>query len=60
MILICRYVCLGFWMLRDELSNSWSSGMDIILQVGTEDDVESAPSDFPTCGNWVGPEFFLA
>ena len=47
-------------MLRDENSNQWTRGMDIVLKVGEERDFISPPSSFPSCGSWIGPEFFLA
>ncbi|XP_063928089.1 uncharacterized protein LOC135141166 isoform X2 [Zophobas morio] len=49
----------GFWMLRDEKSKGWTRGMDIVFQVGDSSDLPSTPSDFPTCGNYIGPDFFL-
>lgn len=50
----------GFWMLRDEDANHWTRGLDVVLQVGTRRDFQTTPSNFPRCGNWIGPEFFLA
>ncbi|KAJ8912102.1 hypothetical protein NQ315_005438 [Exocentrus adspersus] len=49
----------GFWMLRDEQSRGWTRGMDIIFQVGDLSDVVSTPTNFPTCGSFIGPDFFL-
>ncbi|CAG9817316.1 unnamed protein product [Phaedon cochleariae] len=49
----------GFWMLRDEKSEAWTRGMDIAFQVGELADVVSTPTAFPTCGNFIGPQFFL-
>ncbi|XP_967121.3 uncharacterized protein LOC655485 [Tribolium castaneum] len=49
----------GFWMLRDEGSRGWTRGLDIVLQVGEPSDMVSTPTDFPTCGNYIGPDFFL-
>ncbi|XP_044271354.1 laccase-2-like [Tribolium madens] len=49
----------GFWMLRDEGSRGWTRGLDIVLQVGEPSDMVSSPTDFPTCGNYIGPDFFL-
>lgn len=49
----------GFWLMRDELSNGWTRGLDVVFQVGDVTDMVSSPSNFPTCGDYVGPEFFL-
>ncbi|KAK5644323.1 hypothetical protein RI129_005623 [Pyrocoelia pectoralis] len=49
----------GYWMLRDEHSEEWSRGMDVVLQVGGSCDMISKPNNFPTCGSWTGPDFFL-
>lgn len=56
--MICYF--LGFWMLRDELAKHWTRGLDVILQIGKKRDLNSPPNDFPKCGSWIGPEFFLA
>lgn len=50
----------GFWILRDENSNGWSRGMDVVFKVGGQCDMVQAPSSFPQCGSWVGPDFFLS
>lgn len=49
----------GFWMMRDERSSHWTRGLDFILKVGEERDFVQAPTDFPKCGSYVGPEYFL-
>ncbi|XP_013194883.2 uncharacterized protein LOC106138305 [Amyelois transitella] len=49
----------GYWMMRDERSTHWTRGLDFILKVGDEGDFVQAPSDFPKCGSYVGPEYFL-
>ncbi|CAG9860468.1 unnamed protein product [Phyllotreta striolata] len=49
----------GFWLLRDENAQGWTRGMDILFQVGDTGDIVATPSNFPVCGNFVGPDFFL-
>ncbi|GBP24988.1 Laccase-10 [Eumeta japonica] len=49
----------GYWLMRDERSPHWTRGLDFVLKVGEEDDFVKAPPDFPKCGSYVGPEFFL-
>nr|XP_021185066.2 uncharacterized protein LOC110372581 [Helicoverpa armigera] len=49
----------GFWMMRDERSSHWTRGLDFILKVGEQSDFVQAPPDFPKCGSYVGPEYFL-
>ncbi|XP_066154201.1 uncharacterized protein [Euwallacea fornicatus] len=49
----------GIWMLRDENSNGWSRGLDMVLEVGERHEMVATPSNFPTCGNFIGPDFFL-
>ncbi|XP_066261063.1 uncharacterized protein [Euwallacea similis] len=49
----------GIWMLRDENSNGWSRGLDMVLEVGERHEMVAVPSNFPTCGNFIGPDFFL-
>ncbi|XP_012535530.2 laccase-1 isoform X2 [Monomorium pharaonis] len=49
----------GYWMLRDEHATDWTRGLDIILQVGEPSDMVVAPQDFPKCGSFVGPDYFL-
>ncbi|CAH0406363.1 unnamed protein product [Chilo suppressalis] len=49
----------GYWMMRDERSTHWTRGLDFILKVGEERDFVQAPTDFPKCGSYVGPEYFL-
>lgn len=46
-------------MLRDENSHGWSKGLDLAIEVGERHQMVSTPSNFPTCGNYIGPEFFL-
>lgn len=49
----------GYWLMRDERSTHWTRGLDFILKVGEDRDFVQAPSDFPKCGSYVGPEYFL-
>lgn len=49
----------GYWMIRDMGSKGWTRGLDIVLQVGENYESISPPNDFPKCGNWIGPDFFL-
>ncbi|XP_013180731.1 PREDICTED: laccase-2-like [Papilio xuthus] len=49
----------GYWMMRDERSAHWTRGLDFVLKVGEESDFVQAPPDFPKCGSYVGPEYFL-
>ena len=49
----------GYWMLRDEHAAEWTRGLDVILQVGETNDMMPAPEDFPKCGSFVGPDYFL-
>ncbi|XP_033226148.1 laccase-like isoform X2 [Belonocnema kinseyi] len=49
----------GYWMLRDEHSPEWTRGLDVVLQVGEQNDMVQAPNDFPKCGSFVGPDYFL-
>ncbi|XP_026758038.2 uncharacterized protein LOC113517539 [Galleria mellonella] len=49
----------GYWMMRDERSTHWTRGLDFILKVGEDRDFVQAPADFPKCGSYVGPEYFL-
>ncbi|XP_068979981.1 uncharacterized protein [Bombus flavifrons] len=49
----------GYWMLRDEHAAEWTRGLDVILQVGQTSDMVPAPEDFPKCGSFVGPDYFL-
>ncbi|XP_050670369.1 uncharacterized protein LOC126969106 [Leptidea sinapis] len=49
----------GYWLMRDERSAHWTRGLDFVFKVGTEKDFVQAPSDFPKCGSYVGPEYFL-
>lgn len=49
----------GYWLMRDERSTHWTRGLDFILKVGESSDFVQAPKDFPKCGSYVGPEYFL-
>ncbi|XP_030761003.1 laccase-like [Sitophilus oryzae] len=49
----------GIWMLRDEKPRGWTKGLDMVFEVGDRHEMVSTPSNFPTCGNYIGPEFFL-
>ena len=46
-------------MLRDEHAAEWTRGLDVIFQVGETSDMVPAPEDFPKCGSFVGPDYFL-
>lgn len=46
-------------MLRDEHAFEWTRGLDVILQVGDVGDMVPPPNDFPKCGSYVGPDYFL-
>ena len=46
-------------MLRDEHALEWTRGLDVILKVCEQSDMVSAPEDFPKCGSFVGPDYFL-
>ncbi|XP_044732502.1 laccase-5-like isoform X2 [Chrysoperla carnea] len=50
----------GYWILREEHNMDWTRGADVILQVGNQVEFVRTPSDFPRCGDFIGPEFFLA
>ncbi|XP_054280835.1 uncharacterized protein LOC128998610 [Macrosteles quadrilineatus] len=45
----------GYWLLHDE---RWQ-GLGVIFRVGSTSDTPPLPDNFPTCGDFVGPEFFL-
>lgn len=49
----------GYWMLRDEHAFEWTRGLDVILQVGDVGDMVPPPNEFPKCGSFVGPDYFL-
>ncbi|KAK9512206.1 hypothetical protein O3M35_000676 [Rhynocoris fuscipes] len=49
----------GYWLLHDQSAAQWSRGLDLVLRIGKESDLPSLPEDFPKCGSWVGPQFFL-
>ncbi|XP_020712537.2 laccase-4-like isoform X2 [Athalia rosae] len=49
----------GYWMLRDEHASQWTRGLDVVLQVGEISSMIQAPDDFPKCGSFVGPDYFL-
>ncbi|XP_019754533.2 L-ascorbate oxidase-like [Dendroctonus ponderosae] len=60
-VVILRFLAKnpGIWMLRDENSHGWSKGLDLAIEVGERHQMVSTPSNFPTCGDYIGPEFFL-
>uniref|UniRef100_A0A1Y1LIX3 Uncharacterized protein n=1 Tax=Photinus pyralis TaxID=7054 RepID=A0A1Y1LIX3_PHOPY len=60
-VVVVRFIANnpGYWMIRDEHSEQWSRGMDVVLQVGGTCDMVTKPNNFPTCGSWTGPDFFL-
>ncbi|XP_060529853.1 uncharacterized protein LOC132704101 [Cylas formicarius] len=49
----------GMWMLRDEKSVGWTKGLDTVFQFGDIGEMVATPSNFPSCGNYIGPDFFL-
>ncbi|PSN32868.1 hypothetical protein C0J52_23401 [Blattella germanica] len=49
----------GYWLLHDQHVSYWTNGLDVVFHVGNSDDVPPPPKDFPRCGSFVGPEFFL-
>ncbi|KAJ9592226.1 hypothetical protein L9F63_001227, partial [Diploptera punctata] len=49
----------GYWLLHDQHVSYWTNGFDVIFHVGKASDVPSPPKDFPKCGSFIGPEFFL-
>lgn len=49
----------GYWLMRDERSSHWTRGLDFVIKVGEEGDFVQAPADFPKCGSYVGPDYFL-
>lgn len=49
----------GYWLLREQSFYRWPAGLGVILQVGDQGDLPPVPSDFPKCGSFIGPEFFL-
>ncbi|XP_011307315.1 laccase-1 isoform X2 [Fopius arisanus] len=49
----------GYWMLRDEHASEWTRGLDMILQVGDTSEMVPPPQDFPKCGSFIGPDYFL-
>lgn len=57
--ILMNFIVLGFWMLRDEQSKGYTRGMDIVFQVGSQREMVSSPTGFPSCGSFVGPDFFL-
>ncbi|CAH2001521.1 unnamed protein product [Acanthoscelides obtectus] len=60
-VVVLRFLAqnAGYWMMRDEYSETWTRGMDILFQVGDPGDIAATPSNFPVCGNFIGPDFFL-
>ncbi|XP_014282533.2 uncharacterized protein [Halyomorpha halys] len=49
----------GYWLLHEQSSSEWANGLDVVLRVGGKTDLPPVPDNFPTCGSWVGPQFFL-
>ncbi|KAF7277936.1 hypothetical protein GWI33_009052 [Rhynchophorus ferrugineus] len=49
----------GLWMFRDENPQGWTKGLDVVFEVGERHEMVATPSNFPSCGNYIGPEFFL-
>ncbi|CAH1400511.1 unnamed protein product [Nezara viridula] len=49
----------GYWLLHEQSSSEWAKGLDVVLKVGGKTDLPPVPDNFPTCGSWVGPQFFL-
>ncbi|XP_001946224.1 laccase-7 isoform X1 [Acyrthosiphon pisum] len=51
----------GYWLFRSEKTSEWSSGLSLIFRVSNPSgSFPQVPEDFPKCGNFIGPEFFLA
>uniref|UniRef100_A0A2S2NBT2 Laccase-6 n=1 Tax=Schizaphis graminum TaxID=13262 RepID=A0A2S2NBT2_SCHGA len=51
----------GYWLFRSEKTSEWSSGLSLIFRVtNPSGNFPQVPEDFPKCGNFIGPEFFLA
>ncbi|XP_025200917.1 laccase-6-like isoform X2 [Melanaphis sacchari] len=51
----------GYWLFRSEKTSEWSSGLSLIFRViNPTGNIPQVPEDFPKCGNFIGPEFFLA
>ncbi|XP_050534932.1 uncharacterized protein LOC126901979 [Daktulosphaira vitifoliae] len=51
----------GYWLLRSEKTLEWSDGLSLIIKVTSPSgSYPSVPKDIPTCGNFIGPDFFLA
>ncbi|VVC32694.1 Multicopper oxidase, type 3,Multicopper oxidases, conserved site,Cupredoxin,Multicopper oxidase [Cinara cedri] len=50
----------GYWLFRSESTSEWSSGLSLIFRVANPTgSFPKVPEDFPKCGNFIGPEFFL-
>ncbi|KAG8230257.1 hypothetical protein J437_LFUL009795 [Ladona fulva] len=49
----------GYWLLHDQHISHSAWGLNVILHVGSDNQLPPTPPDFPKCGSWVGPEFFL-
>ncbi|BES97113.1 Multicopper oxidase [Nesidiocoris tenuis] len=49
----------GYWLLHDQSATHWVNGLDILFKVGEPSDLPPIPENFPKCGSWVGPQFFL-
>ena len=46
-------------MFRDEKTHGWTKGLDMAIEVGERHEMIATPSNFPSCGNFIGPDFFL-
>ncbi|XP_050436491.1 uncharacterized protein LOC126843171 isoform X2 [Adelges cooleyi] len=50
----------GFWLFRSEKTSVWSNGLSLIFKIIPSGSFPPVPEDFPRCGNFIGPDFFLA
>ncbi|XP_065345710.1 uncharacterized protein LOC135943189 [Cloeon dipterum] len=49
----------GYWLLHDQHVGYTARGLGVLVHVGDSTDMPSPPPDFPKCGTWRGPDFFL-
>ncbi|KAK7871877.1 hypothetical protein R5R35_006458 [Gryllus longicercus] len=49
----------GYWLLHEERPTRWAAGLAVLLHVGADGDTPAPPTDWPKCGSFVGPHFFL-
>lgn len=56
-----NFYVLGYWLFRSEKTSEWTNGLALIFRIPNPHGKSPAiPDDFPKCGNFIGPEFFLA